>query len=179
MKYGDYVKGGWDLVKPNLVPSIVATLCMCIPFVGIQVMINYLKGIKEAKNSGKAIEIGSLFDFSNVVNNIVACFALGLAFECCLVPGAVLFMIPALLADHPGTSFMDAIKGAMAFGKQNIVPMLLLAIVLGIVQSLGSIACFVGIFVTAPVSMAAYWLAYEDHKAAVHAAVAEAGITLA
>ena len=72
MKYGDYVKGGWDLVKPNLVTSIVATLCMCIPFVGIQVMINYLKGIKEAKNSGKAIEIGSLFDFANVVNNIVA-----------------------------------------------------------------------------------------------------------
>jgi uncharacterized membrane protein len=179
MKYGDYIKGGVDIFKANLVPSLVATLCMCIPIVGMQVQINYLKAVKEAKNNGKPIEIGAMFDFSNVVNNIVALFILGLSMYCCVVPFFMLLMIPTILADHPGVGFMDAVKAALAFGKKNIVPMILFGLVLGIFISLGSIACGVGIFATLPIGLAAHWLAYEDHKATIHADAAEAGITLA
>jgi uncharacterized membrane protein len=177
-KYGDYIKGGVEIFKANLVPSLVATLCMMIPLVGIQVQVNFLKAVKEAKNNGKPIEIGALFDFANVVNNIVAMIIMVIAGYCCLVPMMVLFMIPPILADHPGISFMDAVKAALAFGKQNIVPMILLTLVIGIFISIGSF-CFVGIFATLPIGLAAHWLAYEEHKAAIHAAAAEAGITLA
>lgn len=179
MKYGDYIKGGWELVKPNLVSSIVAMICMCIPIVGFQVMINYLKGIKEAKASGKAIEIGSLFAFDNFVNNLVAILIASVFAMCCGIPFALVYFVVPILADHPGVGFMDAVKGALAFGKQNFVASLLLMIVLGVVGALGEIACGVGVLITYPVAMAAMWLAYEDHKAAIHAAAAESGITLA
>jgi uncharacterized membrane protein len=177
-KYGDYIKGGIDIFKANLVPSVVATLCMMIPIVGIQVQVNFLKAIKENKANGKPIDIGSLFDFSNFVNNLVALIIMVIAGYCCLVPMMILFMIPPILADHPGIGFMDAVKGALAFGKQNIVPMIILTLVIGVFISIGSF-CFVGIFATLPIGLAAHWLAYEEHKAAIHAAAAEAGITLA
>ncbi len=179
MKYGDYIKGGWDLVKPNLVTAIVAMICMCIPIFGIQVSVNFLRGLKEAKASGKAIEIGSLFAMDNIVNNIIAMILCGLFAMCCGLPFCLVYFGPALVADHPGVGFMDIVKGALAFGKQNIVPSLILMIVLGIVGGIGQIALGVGILITYPIAMGAMWCAYEDHKAAIHAAAAESGVTLA
>src|SRR5436190_12330974 len=105
-KYGDYIRGGIEIFKANLVPSIVATLCMCIPIVGMQVQINFFKAVKEAKANGKPIEIGAMFDFTNVVNNIIALFIWVLSVYCCLVPFYILLFIPCILADHPGVSFM-------------------------------------------------------------------------
>jgi uncharacterized membrane protein len=177
-KYGDYIKGGVEIFKANLVPSLVATLCMCIPIVGVQVQINFLKAVKENKANGKPIDIGGLFDFTNVVNNIIAVIIWAISGYCCLVPMLVLGMVTPILADHPGIGFMDAIKASLAFGKQNLVPMIILMLVIGIFVSIGSF-CFVGIFATLPIGLAAHWLAYEEHKATIHAAAAEAGITLA
>ncbi len=185
-KYGDYIKGGWELVKANLVPSIVMSAIILVgsnfligAILGPQLIVNYLKGIKEAKASGKPIEIGALFNFDNFVNNFVGLIIAGVFAMCCGLPFALVYFTAPILADHPGTGFMDAVKGALAFGKQNFVPNLILMIILGIVGNLGIVACVVGIFVTFPIVLAAQWLAYEEHKAAIHAAAAEAGITLA
>jgi uncharacterized membrane protein len=179
-KYADYLKGGWEtVVKPNLVPCVIATLCMCIPILGIQVAINFLKAIKENKNGGKPIEVGALFDMANIVNNIIACFIMGLSAYCFLVPYFILMFIPPILADHPGISFMDAVKAALAYGKQNIVPNIILGVVFMCVIIAGEIACGVGVLIAIPVVMSGMWLAYEEHKAQIHAAAAEAGITLA
>lgn len=179
-KYGDYIKGGIEIFKANMVPCLVAGACiMFIPIFNIQVMVNYLKAVKENKQNGKPIDIGALFDMTNIVNNIIAMFIMGISAICCYVPMMILYMTPGILADHPGVSFMDAIKGALAFGKQNIVPMILLTLVIGIFISLGFMCFYVGGFATLPIGLAAHWLAYDEHKATVTAAAAEAGITLA
>ncbi len=63
-------------------------------------------------------------------------------------------------------------------GQSLIEYMILLALVLGIVQMVGMIACFVGIFITMPVAVSAAYLAYEDHKSGVEAAAAADGVKL-
>jgi len=179
-KFMDYLKGGWEtVVKPNLVPCIIATLCMCIPILGVQIQINFLKQVRDAKNGGKPIDIGGLFDFSNIVNNIIACFIVGISAYCFLIPALILMFVPAILADHPGIGFMDAVKAGLAWGKQNIVPNIIFGVVLACVVIAGEIACGVGVLIAIPVALTGYWMAYEEHKAQITAAAAEAGITLA
>jgi hypothetical protein len=186
MKFGDYIKGGWEIVKPNLVPSVVWALIVGVgASIGIggllipQLLVNYLKQVKAAKEQGKPMDIGGFFDFANFVPNFIAIFVHGLFAMCCGLPIALVYFTPHLVVDHPGAQPMDVVKGALAFGKANFVPCLLLMIVLGIVGQIGMVACGVGALVTMPVSLAAGWLAYTDHKAAIHAAAAEGGITLA
>ncbi|MBI3724522.1 hypothetical protein HY251_11295, partial [bacterium] len=96
---------------------------------------------------------------------------------------------------------VDALKASMAHGKKNLVanwvlmvclglPMTAVMIVLGIVISIlaSLIHPIFGILGLAfplimliymPIYYAALWLAYEDNKADIHAAAAEAGITIA
>lgn len=191
MKYGDYISGGWGIVKANLVMAAVCLLVMgivgSITF-GILMpllMVNFMSMIKAAKQEGKPIDIGGLFNFDNAVDKIVAPFIVGfLAFlgNFCIVGGLIVgglffFTVP-ILADKPGTPWMNALKGSLAFGKANLVPSILLALVVGIVGGLGTIACYVGIFVTAPIAIAAQWLAYEDHKSAIESAAAAEGVQL-
>lgn len=179
MKYGDYIKGGWEIVKANLGAAIVATLCIgMIPFVGLLVMVNFLAGVKAAKHEGKPIAIGDLFNFDNAVDKIVGPLVVGIGFMFCFVPGALIYFAIPILADKPGTPFMDAVKAGLAFGKANIVPMILLVFIMFFVGGLGAIACYVGMFITQPIALAGLYLAYEDHKSAVQAAAAEGGVQL-
>lgn len=179
LRYGDYIKGGWEIVKPNLVPSIVATLCMCIPILNIQIIINYMRMVKDAKNGGKPIDIGGLFNFDNIVNNIIAMLIIGVANGFCFLIGPLFLFAPCILADKPGIGFMDAVKGSLGFGKGNYVPSLIFMIVCGILLVICEILCFLPILVGLPIVLAAHVLAYEEHKAAVAAAAAEMGVTLA
>ncbi|MCO5165026.1 MAG: hypothetical protein M9894_01495 [Planctomycetes bacterium] len=185
MRYGDYIKGGLDVFKANLVPSIVAVVCTMIPFVGLLVMVNYMAGVKAAKHDGKPIQIGDLFNFENAVDKIVGPFLVMVLVQI----GASIFVIPGLiigglfvfvspiLADRPGTNFLDAMKASLHFAKGNLVPCILLQLVMGIVMMVGFMCC-VGAFVTMPIALAGTFLAYEDHKSAVQAAAAEGGVQL-
>jgi uncharacterized membrane protein len=189
MKYGDYIKGGLDIVKANLVPSIVLPVLMCVPLVGLAgpiFIVNYMAAVKAAKHEGKPMEIGLFFNFENAVDKWVGLFLCGLLTQIGMmllfIPGLIVagvtFFTAPILADKPGTPFMSAIKASVAFGKANLVPMILVALVLGIFQMLGVIACFVGMFITMPVAVAGAYLAYEDHKSAVEAAAATDGVKL-
>lgn len=189
MRYGDYVKEAFEIVKANLVPSVVFALATAIPLVNLLspiFMINFMAAVKAAKHEGRPIQIGDLLNMENAVDKWVGMFIVGLAVGignmCFIIPGlvlaAILYFTAPILADKPGTPFMNAIKGAFAFGKGNIVPSLLLVIVLGLVAFVGVLACGVGTLVTMPIAVAAGFLAYEDHKAAVEAAAAESGVQI-
>ena len=132
-----------DPKQPGNWPWLIKLGAFVLIFIGIQVLVNYMRAVKEAKNSGKAIEIGSLFDMSNIVNNIIAVFIAGIFMMCCFLPFGLVYFVMPILADHPGIGFMDAIKAALAFGKKNFVASLLLMLVLGLVGGLGSIACII------------------------------------
>lgn len=207
MKYGDYIKGAVDVVKANLVPAAVAgvliNLAMLIstagsvlaqvvmPVLGMLSLlaipvglvqgvfvINWMKAVKAAKHEGKPIAIGDLLNFENVVDKVLTGILFGIGIMCCCVPGCLLAFAPCLVADRPGTSFMNAVKASLAFGKQNIVPMILLTVICLVLGGIGSIACLVGMFITSPIGFGALYLAYEEHRSALEAAAAEGGVAL-
>ncbi|MCA8920272.1 MAG: hypothetical protein KDD82_00605 [Planctomycetes bacterium] len=151
---------------------IVASL-----FQGV-VFINWMAAIKAAKHEGKAIEIGSLLDFSNIVSKMLTWLIMGILFNICIIPGVIVCFAPCIVADKPGTSPIDAIKAALSFGKGNIVPLLILMIVLFLVYLVGAIACGIGALFTGPLAIATWYLAYDTHKASVEAAAAEGGVQL-
>lgn len=181
MRFGDYVKDGFEIVKANLVPSVVFTLLLFIPIVSLGGpiwIVNFMAAVKAAKHEGKPIQIGDLFNFENAVDKWVGPFIASLGFMCCIIPGMILAFTPCIIADKPGTPFMSAVKAALSFGKANIVPMILLMLVAMVVIMIGEILCVVPVLVAFPVAQAAIFLAYEDHKAAVEAAAAEGGVQI-
>ncbi len=73
MRYGDYVKEGWEVVKGNLVGWVIALLVGGIVqsicgLIGPIIAHNFLGMCRDAKREGKAPEIGALFKFDNAVN---------------------------------------------------------------------------------------------------------------
>ncbi len=168
MKYGDYISGGVDIFKANIVPCIVATLCLIIPIVGMVVLVNFIAGIKGFKEGGTPIDIGALFNFENVVDKILVVLVMSIGFMLCIIPGCLIYFAPFIVADKPGTGFMDAVNQSLSFGKANLVNMIILVLVLGIVSGIGSVIV-IGTLITFPISMGAAWCAYADHKGAISA----------
>jgi len=189
MRYGDYVKEGFEVVKANIAPSAVLVLLMGMPIISLAgpiFLVNYMAAVKSARTEGKPIEIGALFNFENALDKWLGLFLCGVAIglgNLCVIGGIIaaglLFFTAPILADKPGTPFISAIKASFTFAKGNLVPMIILAFLIGIVQMLGVFACVIGIFVTLPIGFAATFIAYEDHKAAIEAAAAEGGVQLA
>lgn len=206
MKLGDYIKASVDIVKANLVPAAIAGVLMnlstaiavvaqagafvfppiglvgllALPLALVQgvFVINYMRAVKQAKNEAKPIAVGDILNFENVVDKVIGGLVWFIGFACCCIPGVLILFTPCILADRPGTSFLNAIKAALAFGKANLVPSLILAVVCLLLGFAGSILCLVGLFITSPIGMGAIYLAYESHKTAVEAAAAEGGVAL-
>ncbi|HZU96674.1 MAG TPA: hypothetical protein VFF73_08290 [Planctomycetota bacterium] len=195
----DNIKESVGFVKSNLVPCAVAGICMGIPIVGASVMVNYLRKKKEG-----SLQIGDLFNFENLVGNFLASLSF-LGFMCCFVPGALLSFTMPIMADKPGTEWLNAIKASLAFGKKNLVPMCIMILICGLVTAAPMIAMaiittiggmimsilgmilglvsllvlLVVVMVGNPIVIGAIWNCYNGAKADVAAAAAEAGVTLA
>jgi len=186
MRYGDYVKEGWEVVSANMVPSLVAGACaMLVPVVNGLIFVNYLAAAKAFKREGKAIDIGGLFNFENTADKIIGPLVAGVVivvgYNVFVIPGLIaagfLFWLPPILADRPGAGWMQALKASITFAKANPVPSILVSLALSLVAGLGCLCC-IGGFVTIPMAMAGTWLCYADHQAALQAAAATDGIQL-
>jgi hypothetical protein len=164
-RFGHYIREGITVYKHNFFPLFVGGLLGMVP--GIQS--NTITQIQRYRATGQAIEISGLFDFDNIANKWLSSIL------------GTFLIIPAfsmvLLAERPGMSFVDSWKAGFAFGKTNIVGMILLALV-GMVAMVGLIGCCVGVIFTLPLIFPILTIAYEDHKDAVVAAATEAGIEL-
>lgn len=163
IKAVDHVKDGLNVFTSNLVPSLVMIVGLCIPILGIFVLLNYMAGVKNFKESGTAIEIGSLFAFEHVGNRLIGLIVWGvllsIGFTLCVIPGMILMVLtyffPCILADKGDMPWADALKASLAFGKANLVPSLVLMIVAGIA----------GMFwITLPIGIAGQMLAYIAHR---------------
>lgn len=158
MKFGDYVKGGVEVFTKNVVPCIVFWVVLLIPVVGWVAAVNYMAAVKAFKTEQKPIDIGALFDFGGLVDKIVTVILMAIGFQIFFIPGCLIAFGPCIVADKPGTPFMKAVMGALNFSLKNLVPMIICGIVCGIAS------------IVAPIGMAAFMLAYLDHKDAVAAA---------
>jgi hypothetical protein len=201
----DYIKESINFVKGNLIPCAVAGIGSGIPVIGGSVLVNYLRKKKEAGSSGAALKIGDLFNFENLVGNFLASLSM-FGFSCCFVPGCLLIFTMPIMADKPGTEWLNAIKASFNFGKANLVPMIIMTIMCMLVAMLPVIPLIIimvvlgmilpGILmlilnlvvlllmlgwmsIAMPIVWGAIFNAYNDAKAGVAAAAAEAGVTLA
>jgi uncharacterized membrane protein len=123
---------------------------------------------KQAK--GQDIAIGDLFSASDVLLPMLGVVLLTLLAVyagalLCVVPGIIigirLYFAPFLVADQR-MGAIDAMKRSWAAIQGHGLNLFLFAIVASLVSSLGLLACFVGILVTAPVALVAMAIVYRD-----------------
>jgi uncharacterized membrane protein len=178
---GDSLSEGFGFFKANARASILFVIIIivvvgAIPFVGALlvplIMINFMAGVKNYRNNGTPLDVGQLFDFSNVVHKIfgplIVSILIGIGMIFLIVPGIILALMWAffycVLADRPGTSFTEAMTISAAVTKGNRFDIFLLMIAGCFVLVISAIPLGLGLLVTIPMTQAAIYCAYENCK---------------
>lgn len=187
IKIGDWLSEGWALIKDDIVTFAVAallvgligslTLGICLPALSVGLFMMVFK-----KMRGETIAIGDVFQgFSKFGPAFVAAIVLAVAVGLVgvvlnfipvlgqiaasllgvVVGGAMFYLLPLIATTD--ISGIDAIKASLEKTKPQIVMYSVTAFVYSLVSGLGAIACFVGQFVTWPLTIAAMALAYRDN----------------
>jgi hypothetical protein len=205
------IMGGLGVVKSNLVPSaivsaphgiaaVVGGVLTVMGFLGITAMMgligsiaglvalvgalsslvfvpNYYQGVAEYQRSGTNLSIGTLLDFSKVVRNLIALLVGCVGF----MPFGILGFALHIMLEKETATPANALKAALAFGKANLVPMILLSVVLGLLVVIPAIIPVLGGFtmiITMPVAMVAHYLAYDLKRTEIETLAATEGIAL-
>lgn len=143
---------------------IVGTLVSMI--VGYLVSAALIRGALHEVDGTKP-GIGSFFQFTNVGAIILASFLVGIitsiGFILFIIPGIILLFLTwwtlQFVIDQEKDA-IAAIKASFEVISQNVGPLALLAIVLGLLNVVGALLCGVGLLVTIPVTEIASTYAY-------------------
>ncbi len=176
---GDLLKESWEITKPNLVPLLVGSILIgvvvsvlsMIPLAGLVAGPFYggLLVMALRATEGKPIEIGHSFAGLKMfvpllLVTLVVGLAVGIGSILLIIPGlylAMATMYSTYLVIDREMEFMDAIKASVGVVNKSIVPHIVLLLVLGLVNFVGSIPCGLGLLVTGPLSMVAVALVYK------------------
>ena len=166
---GEALEVGWNTFKENFAPILIGVLCACllslIPLVGgglafagmMQVCLKALRGQTPEASDG-------FVAFQAAVDNIVmGLLQISGILLCCIgvyVTQGIFFPGTLLIVDK-GMTWQQAMDVCMQQLKPNWVSWTLFTLAVGIVGSLGTLLCIVGVFVTAPVALIAMAYAYE------------------
>jgi uncharacterized membrane protein len=162
---GDALRVGWNTVKANMVPMIIATLCAMVAgmvFMAIPgLMYVSLKAIR-----GKAPEPADAFiGFKKFVDHLVLVLLQSVGFiACCVgvyVTQAIFIPGTALVLDRDLT-WSQAKDKCMEHIKPNWWPWTLFFFVTALVGGSGLIPCGLGLPVTIPIATCAWAYAYEQ-----------------
>lgn len=163
---GACLSGGWNLFKQNALTHVVAfALVSLVTSISMgllagPMLVGYLRMIAREDNGEKA-QIGDVFrGFDNVVPALVAglisFLVLSLGFALCFIPGLLILALPTValyLVAQGESDGVAAFNRAWSVVTKNLGSAFWCALVLGIASSLGMLLCWVGILVTAPISM--------------------------
>jgi hypothetical protein len=166
MRVGDYIKDAIAIYKANFIPLLLGAFLGAVP--GVQT--NLLAQVLRYRANGQAITVGELFNFDNVIDKFLSTLFGSLL----LLPT----MSMPLLAEHPGLSFADSWKVGWTFGTKEVGGMLLLGLATMGAAFSGLLLCCVGAWLTIPLMLPIFALAYEDHRDAILKAATEAGVEL-
>jgi len=173
MKTGfDYWKDGFAIVKKDAVmwmaASIVAAVLNILPGVGLVSLFHMARKTKR----GEKITIGdAVFGLSKIGPSVTAGLAFYLPFFFMILPGLyfgprMMYAFP-LIASGRETDGMASIKKSMelvekfgGFGSHFVTWLLL-----GILGGIGSVACCIGMFFTAPCAIIGWNNALDDMMA--------------
>lgn len=174
---GDFLKGiateAWDMFMKDPVLYIVASV---ITMVVGSITLGLLMGplmlgliqIVQRRRRGETASPGDVFGgLSKIVPALLMTLLIGIAasigFFLLVIPG-MLVMLFVGFAFHEmayrNTDIMGSIKGSFALVKANLVPIIVLMVCIGVVNSIGGIIV-IGSLVTFPLSILATTIAYE------------------
>ncbi len=145
-----------------------ALIGVILGFLLAPVLVGYFKGIRKDYEGGRA-EIGDIFSAFSItvpciINYAVANLVVVLGFICCIIPG---FLVLPLVTMTVFFLAKDQVQGLTSFKssvellKKNPI-IILWYIVLNIFACLGLILCLVGVFITAPIAMAAMYKMFQQ-----------------
>ena len=188
--YMDMLKEAFELLKANLGIFIgvsalhfVIAFAASMTYVGQHIImgpllfgLNYL-ALKAVRGNAIAFNdyfLGFKVFLPTLLTYIVVAFfsAIGIIF--CIIPGiiiAVLYMPVYLFLVDGEESFWNAMERSRKMVWENFLAWFLLALLLVLLNILGCIPCFVGLFVTMPLSLLMLALAYEQQCLAAPGAV--------
>lgn len=162
---GSCVAAGFSGLKNNFVTHVVSTLLIGVVG-GVSaglltgpMMVGYMRMIKLEDEGGQP-QIADLFKgFDDFVPALLAVLlssiVVSIGFMLCVVPGLLIMaLVPtaAYLVAVGEKDGINAIKRAFEAVKNNLLSAFLCTLILGIVGSLGSILCGIGIFLTLPIT---------------------------
>ena len=187
VKLGDWLSEGWGLIKDDIVTFAVAallagliggvTIGICAPamMVGLYMMVN-------SRMRGEPVEIGDVFKgFQKFGPAFVAALLIGIAsfaigFLAGYIPvvggiigavigwvisGAMFYMYAIIAVQQVGS--IEAISISWEKTKPDLAMYTVTCFVYSLISALGIVACFVGVFVTMPLMVAAIAVAYRDN----------------
>jgi len=163
---GVCLSAGFSGMKRNPVTHIVATLLVGIVggvTAGLltgPMVVGYMRMIQKEEEGGKA-EVADVFKgFDDFVPALLAVLLssiiVSIGFMLCVLPGLLMIALVPTAAYLVATGEKDginAIKRAFAAIKENLLGSVICSLVLGIVGSLGTILCGVGVILTMPIAV--------------------------
>jgi uncharacterized membrane protein len=170
---GTCLSGAWGLYKKNFVTHVVA--CFLVAVVasisgGLLVgpmLVGYMRMIAKEHN-GESVQIGDVFrgfdDFVPAfVAGLISTIVVSLGLLLCVIPGLLIMALPTValyLVAQGESDGVAAFNRAWGIVTKNLGSAFLCALVLGIVGSLGTLLCGVGVLLTAPLAMiGSYYMA--------------------
>lgn len=170
---GDCLSGAWGLFKKNALTHVVTSLLVGVVssisgglLIGPMV-VGYMRMIAKEQN-GEQAQIGDVFrgfdDFMPAfVAGLISLLVLSLGFFLCFIPGLLILALPSValyLVAQGERDGVAAFNQAWRIVTKNLGAAFWCALVLSSVGSLGMLLCWVGVLVTAPLSMiGSYYMA--------------------
>lgn len=199
MRPKDYLLVSLDVFQANWLAGIIATAAQCVPVLGGVVLVNWLACFKTARSEGRPIDLTALFDFDDAIDKLTGhTGVLGGLFLCSILPtllgslgaamatfgglfcgfAAYMVVVAAAIQADRRAGFTPSFRAALAFTQASPGPVLKLGLVCGLVGVLGILGLGVGLLATVVIAEGAVFVAYEEHRAHIEVAAAEAGIGL-
>jgi len=167
---GEALSAGWEVVRPKLVPIVVATLCAAllslIPLAGIGLTMAGLAQISLKALRGEEVEPEDAFvafrqaPADHMVMGLLQILGLIACGVGAWVTQGLFLWGTFFILDH-GMTWSAAKDRCLAEVGPNWLPWTLFTVVCGLVGSLGGLLCGVGVLFTTPIAVTAFAYAYE------------------
>ena len=170
---GRWIGMGWELVKADignyLLISIVFSLLSGVPLIQ-GALIAGLHIFTMKKLMGRNAELGDLFKgFNYFIPTLVASLLIGVfvfgGTLLCIIPGlvvAAMYKFTYLFIVDKRMDFWPAMQASHAVVKNDYFGFTMFLLLMALVDLLGVLCCFVGIFIAMPVTFAAITVAYQE-----------------
>lgn len=181
---GDLIKKSWEMVKSDWMFFIVGFLVtFLVGYISLGIlmgplMVGFVMAINK-KAKGETVGIGDIFNlgFSKFLPAFLAMLIVGVAYFVgiilLVIPGILVMIFCAwtifILADSD-LDAVGAIKASVALTKANFGTTFITLIVAGFIGGIGTVACYVGALVTAPMAVCMLNMAYQQLKGGTQAA---------